>query len=84
MGSDIRLILALEGDLATRDSFSHSKFFGKQQVGRGKFYPLVAFDEAFGEWEARTGDCRPPTLVPPGRGLAKDAAVAQAVTAISV
>jgi len=81
---DFRLILALEGDLATRNSFSHSRFFRKQQVGRGKFSPLTAVVEAFGEWEARTGECRPPALVPAGQGLAEDAAVAQAVTAIAL
>jgi len=42
------------------------------------------FDETFGEWEASTGDSRPPALVPPGRSLAEDAAVAQAVTAIAL
>jgi len=43
----------------------------------------MAFDEALGEWEARMGDCRPPALVPPGRGLAEDAVVAQAVIVIT-
>jgi len=49
-------------------------------VGRGKFSPLMAFDEVFGEWEARTGDCRPPALVPPGEGLTVSAADTQAIT----
>ena len=84
MGSDFRLILASEGGLATRNSFSHSRLFRKQQIGRGKLSPLMAFDEAFGEWEARMGHCRPPALAPPGRGLAEDAAVAQAITAIAL
>jgi len=84
VGSDLRLILASEGDLATRNSLSHSRFFRKQQVGRGKFSPLMAFKEAFSEWEARTGDCRPPALVPPGRGLTEDAAVTQTYTAIAL
>jgi len=84
VGSDLRLILALEGDLVTRNSFSHVRFFRKQQVGRGAFSPLMAFDEAFGEWEARMGDCRPPALVPTGRDLAEDAAAAQAVTKIAL
>jgi len=44
----------------------------------------MAFNKAFGEWEARMGDCRPPTLVPPGRGLAKDVAAAQRVTEIAL
>jgi len=82
--SDLRLILALEGDLVTSNSFSHSRLFRKWQVGRGKFFPLMAFDEAFSEWEARTRDCRPPALVPQGRGLAEDATVAQAVTTIAL
>jgi len=59
VGSHLRLILSSEGDLATKNSLSHSRFFRKQKVGRGKFSPLTAFDEAFGEWEAITGDCRP-------------------------
>jgi len=84
VGSDFRLILASEGNLATRNLFSHSRFFRKQQVGMGKFSPLMAFDEAFGEWEARTGDCRPPALVLPRRGLAEDAAVEQAVTEMAL
>jgi len=41
-------------------------------------------NEAFSDWEARRGDCRPPALVPPGRGLTEDAAVAQATTAIAL
>jgi len=84
VGSDLRLILASEEDLATKNSLSHSRFFRRQQVGRGKFSPLTALDEAFGEWEARTGDCRPPALVPPGRGLAKDATAAQDITAMAL
>jgi len=68
VGSDLRRILASEGDLAKRNSFSHSRFFRKQKVCRGKFSPLMSLDEAFGEWEARTGDCRPPALVRLGRG----------------
>jgi len=82
--SDLRLILASEGDLVTKNSLSRSRFFGKQQVGRGKFSPITAFDEAFGEWEARTGDCRPPVLVPPGRGLTEDATAAQDITAMAL
>jgi hypothetical protein len=82
--SDLRLILASEGDLATKNSLTHSRFFKRQQVGRGKFSPLTAFDEAFGEWEARTVDCRPPALVPPGRGLAMDAIDAQYITAMAL
>jgi len=80
VGSDIRTILALEGDLVTRSIYSHSRLFRRQQVGRGKFSPLMAFDEAFGKWEARTGDCRPPALVSPGQGLSVSAADTQAIT----
>ena len=69
VGSDIRTILALEGGLVTRSIYSRSRLFRRQQVGRGKFSPSMAFDEAFGEREARTGDYRPPALVPPGQGL---------------
>jgi len=83
VGSDLRLILVSEGDLVTKISLL-SRFFRRQQVGRGKFSPLMAFDEAFGEWEARTGDCRLPALVPPGRGLAMDAADAQNITAMAL
>jgi len=79
VGSDLKIILASEGDLVTRNSFSHSRLFRSQQVGRDKFSPFVAFDEAFGEWEARTGDCRPPALVPPKQGLIVNAADAQAI-----
>ena len=68
VGSDLKIILASEGDLVTRNSFSHSRLFRSQQVGRDKFSPFVAFDKTFGEWEARTGDCRPPALVRLGRG----------------
>ena len=64
VGSDIGLILAAEGDLATTTAFSHSRLFSKRQVGRGKDSPLQAFNEAFGEWEARTSDCRQPFCHP--------------------
>jgi len=84
VGSDLRLILASEGDLATKNSLSHSRFFRRQQVDRGILSPLTAFDEAFGEWEARTGHCRPPALVPPGQGLAMDATDAQDITAMAL
>jgi len=84
VGSDLRLILASEGDLATKNSLTHSRFFRRQQVGRGKFSLLTAFDEAFGEWDARTGDCRPPALVQTERGLAMDAADAQDITAMAL
>jgi len=77
--SDLKMILTWEGDLVTRNSFSHFRLFRRQQVNRGKFSPLLAFDEAFGEWEARTGDCRPPALAPPGQGLTINAADAQAI-----
>jgi len=80
VGSDLKIILALEGDLVKRNSFSQSSLFRRRQVGRARFSPLMAFDEAFGEWEARTGDCRPPTLVPPERGLTDHASDAQAIT----
>jgi len=49
VGSDIRTILASEGGLVTKMIYSHSRLFRRQQVGRGKFSPLMAFDEAFGE-----------------------------------
>jgi hypothetical protein len=84
VGSDIRTILASEGGLVTRNIYYHSRLFRRQQVGRGKFSPLMAFDEAFGEWEARTGDCRPPALVPPGQGLTVSAADAQAITELAL
>ena len=84
VGLDIGLILAAEGDLATKAAFSHSRLFNKQQVGKGKFSPTQALNEAFGEWEARTRDCRPPALVPPSRGLAIDAASARALTDASL
>jgi len=84
VGSDIRTILASEGGLVTRSIYSHSRLFRRQQVGRGKFSPLMAFDEAFGEWEARTGDCRPPALVPPGQGLTVSAVDAQAITVLAL
>jgi len=84
VGSDLRLVLASEGDLATKNSLTHPRFFRRQQVGRGKLCSLTAFDEAFGEWEARTGDCRPPTLVPPGQGLAMDATDAQDFTTMAL
>jgi len=80
VGSDIRTILASEGGLVTRNIYSHSRLFRRQQVGRGKFSPLMAFDEAFG----RTGDCRPPALVPPGQGLTVSAADAQAITELAL
>jgi hypothetical protein len=44
----------------------------------------MAFDEAFGEWEARTGGCRPPALVPPGQSLTVNAADAQAITELAL
>jgi len=79
VGSDLKIILASERGLVTRNSFSHSRLSRRRQVGSGKFSPLMAFDKAFGEWEARTGDCRPPTLVPPGQGLTVNAADAHAI-----
>jgi len=84
VGSDLRLILASEGDLATKNFLIHSRFFRRQLVGRGELSPLMAFDEAFDEWEARTGDCRPPALVPPGQGLTMDATAAQDITAMAL
>jgi len=84
VGSDIRIILSLEGDLVTKNIFSHSRLLRRQQVDRGKFSPLMAFDETFGEWKARTGDCRPPALVPPGQGLTVSAAGAQAITELTL
>jgi len=84
VGSDIRTILASERGLVTKNIYSHSRLFRRQQVGRGKFSPLMAFDEAFGEWEARTGDCRPPALVPLGQGLTVSAADAQAITELAL
>ena len=84
VGSDIRTILSSEGGIVTKNIYSHSRLFRRQQVGRGKFFPLMAFDEAFGEWEARTGDCRPPALVPPGQGLTVRAANAQAITELAL
>jgi len=84
VGSDIRTILASEGDLVTRSTYSHSRLFRRQQVGGGKFSPSMAFDEAFGEWEARTGDCRPPALVPPGQGLSVSATDTQAITELAL
>jgi len=84
VGSNNRIILTSEGDLVTKNLFSHSTLFKRQEVGRGKFSPLMAFDEAFGEWEARTGDCRPPALVPPGQGLTVSAAGAQAITELAL
>ena len=84
VGSDPKIILASEGDLVTRNSLSNSRLFRRQQVGRGRFSPLMAFDEAFGEWEARTGFCRPPALVPPGHGLTVNAADAQAITVMAL
>jgi len=70
--------------LVTKNIFSHSRLFRRQQVGRGKFSPLMAFDEAFGEWEARTGDCRSCAFVPPGQGLTISAADAQAITELAL
>jgi len=55
VGSDIRIILTSEGDLVTKNLFSYSRLFKRQQ----KFSPLKAFDEAFVEWEARTGNADP-------------------------
>jgi len=80
VGSDIRIILTSEGDLVTKNLFSRPTLFRRQQVGRGEFSPLMAFDEVFGVWEARTGDYRPLALVPPGQGLTVCAAGAQAIT----
>ena len=62
----------------TPDSLKGSK------VGRGEFSSSMASDEAFGEWEARTGDCRPPALVPPGQGLTVSAADSQAITGLAL
>jgi len=59
VGSDIRIILTSEGDLVMKNLFSYSRLFKRQQVGRCKFSPLKAFDEAFVEWEARTGNADP-------------------------
>jgi hypothetical protein len=84
MGSDLRIILASKGDLVTRNSFSHSRLFRRRQLGMGRFSPLMPFVEAFGEWKARTGHCRPPALVPPGRGLTDDATDAQAITEMAL
>jgi len=56
----------------------------KAAGGQGQVLPLIAFDEAFGECEARTGDCRPPALVPPGQGLTVSAADAQAITELAL
>ena len=84
VGSDNRIILSSEGGLVTKNIFSHSRLFRRQQVGTGKFSPLMAFDEAFSEWEARTGDCRPPALVPSGQGLNVSAADAQAITELAI
>ena len=53
-------------------------------MGRGEFSPLMAFDEVFGEWEARTRDCRPPDFVPIGQGLTVCAAGAQAITELAL
>ena len=41
---------------------------------------MKAFEEASGEWEARTGECRPLALIPPGKGLARDTTAVHAVT----
>jgi len=84
VGLDIRTILSSEGGLVTKNIYSHSRLFRRQQVGRGKFSPLMAFDEAFGEWEARTGDCRSPALVSPGQGLTVSAADTQAITELAL
>jgi len=84
VGSDIRTIMASEEGLVTRSICSHSRLYRRQQVGRGKFSPLMAFDEAFGKWEARTGDYRPPALVPLGQGLTVSAADAQAITELAL
>ena len=72
MRQDLKTILTLEGDLVTKNAWKHSKLFRGKQVGRRNYSPLMAFDEAFGEWEARTGEYRPPVLSPPGRSLAED------------
>jgi len=76
VGSDIRTILASEGGLVMKSIYSHSRLFRRQQV--------MAFEEAFGEWEARTGDCRPPALVPPGQGLTVSTADTQAITELAL
>ena len=92
VGSDIMTILSSEGGLVTKNRgiyshssrgiYSHSRLFRRQQVGRGNVSPSMA--EAFGEWEARTGDCRPPALVPPGQGLTVSAADAQVITELAL
>jgi len=84
VGSDIRIILSSEGDLVTKSIFSYSRLFRRQQVGKCKFSPIMAFDQAFGEWEARTGDYKPSALVPPGQGLTVSAAGAQAITELTL
>jgi len=84
VGSDIRTFMSSEGGLVTKNIYSHSRLFRRQQVGRGKFFPLMAFDEAFGEWEARTGHCRTPALVPPGQELTVSTADAQVITELAL
>jgi len=44
----------------------------------------MAFDEAFGEWEAMMGDCRPPAFVPLGQGLTVNTAGAQAIIVLAL
>jgi len=80
VGSDIRLILAAEGDLAVKEAFFHSDLARKRQVGRSKFSPMQAFNEALGEWEARNGDRRPPTGCSTRQGPAAEAASTQVAT----
>jgi len=70
--SDTPAILTSEGDITSKKSFCHSRLFRRKETGKGHFPPLMVFDEAFGKWEARTGECRPPDLIPRGRGLAED------------
>jgi len=53
--ADIRIILTLEGDLVTKNLFSHSRLWKRQQVGRAKFSPVMAFGETFGEWRLGWG-----------------------------
>jgi len=56
--ADIKIILTSEGDLVTKNLFSHSRLSKRQQMGRGKFSPVMSFDEIFGEWEARWPETR--------------------------
>ena len=65
VGADIRTILRSEGDAIWAKSLNHSKISRTKQVGRGAFSPLQAFEEAFKEWESRTGCFFQPALTPP-------------------